>query len=369
MSLIIKQVQSKSELHEFVTFPWRVYQDDPHWVPPLIGDTKKMLTRHPFLEHGLTEYYLALRDGKTVGRIAYIINHLHNKEHNENIAFFGFFDVLPGDEVSALLFDTVEARAQEAGFTALRGPANFSVNEEYGLLVDGFDSPPAVMMTYNPERYIKLIETQGYHKAKDLVAYYLDNPDPPDRIVKVAEKLAARRGVVVRTANMKRFDQEVAKVQEVYNKAWESNWGFVPMTPAEMDHMAAELKPILKKDLLLIAEKEDAPIGFALALPDFNYAIKKANGRLFPFGLLKILYHSRKIDMLRVLTLGLIPEFRRTGIDQLLYLRLFQGAKREGITRGEFSWILEDNHAMRQALEKFNCEVYKTYRIYEKSIL
>jgi len=368
MSLTIKRVQGGSDLHEFVTFPWQVYQDDSFWVPPLIGDTKKMLTKHPFLSHGEAEYYLAERDGKPVGRIAYIVNHLHNEVHEENIAFFGFFDFLPDDDAAALLFDTVEKRARETGRTAIRGPANFSSNEEYGLLVDGFDSSPAVMMTYNPERYINTIESQGYNKAKDLLAYYLDNPDPPERIVKVAEKLAARKGVVVRSANMRQFNQEVAKVQVVYNKAWEKNWGFVPMTPAEVDHMAAELKPILKKDLLLMAEKDGDPIGFALALPDFNAAVKKANGRLFPFGLLKILWHARKIDKLRVLTLGLIPEYRRTGIDQLLYLRLFQGAKKEGISCGEFSWILEDNHAMRQALEKFECKVYKTYRIYEKQI-
>jgi GNAT superfamily N-acetyltransferase len=368
MSLQIEKVDGGSGLHEFVMFPWQVYKGDPYWVPPLINDTKKMLLKHPFLQHGRCEYYLCRRDGEIRGRIAYVVNDLHNETHEENIAFFGFFDCFDDPDVIAELFAVVERRAIEDGFTALRGPANFSSNEEYGLLVDGFDSSPAVMMTYNPKRYIDHIENQGYSKAKDLLAYYLDNPNPPDRVVRVAEKLAARKGVVVRTANMKRFKEEVEKVKVVYNNAWEKNWGFVPMTEAEVDHMAAELKMFLKPELLILAEKEGEPIGFAMALPELNSALKHANGRLFPFGLLKLLWHARKVDMLRVLTLGLIPEYRRTGIDQLLYLRLFQGAHKLNITRGEFSWILEDNQAMRQALEKMDCKVYKTYRIYEKPL-
>jgi len=196
----------------------------------------------------------------------------------------------------------------------------------------------------------------------------LDNPDPPERIVRVAEKLAARKGVVVRTLDMKRFDEEVEKIRYVYNKAWEKNWGFVPMTEAEIEHMAKELKQGVKPELVLIAEAGDEPVGFAMALLDYNYAIRHANGRLFPFGLLKILWHIRKIDRIRVLTLGLVPEYRRTGIDQLMYLRLFQGSNKLGIKFGEFSWILEDNMPMRQALEKIGCRVYKRYRIYEKQL-
>ena len=353
-------------------FPWSVYRADPYWVPPLIGDTKKLLTTHPFHEHAETAYFLARRDGKVVGRIAYILNHLHNKEHEEKTAFFGFFDVLPDPphdiETTTALFLQVQELARQAGMTALRGPANFSSNEEFGLLVDGFEASPAVMMTYNPPRYIDLVESFGFRKAKDLYAYYLDDSKPPERMKRLAEKMAARKGVIVRPMNMRHFRDEVRKIRTVYNAAWEKNWGFVPMTEAEIDHMAAELKPVAKPELVLLAEKDDEPVGFALALPDLNAAVRHANGRLFPFGLLKIMWHARRIDMLRVLTLGLIPEYRRTGIDQLFYLRLFEGGARHGITRGEFSWILEDNHAMRQALEKFGCRIYKTYRIYEKAI-
>ncbi|MCK4305233.1 MAG: N-acetyltransferase [Candidatus Eisenbacteria sp.] len=398
----VDRVDGRQDLHRFVTFPWQVYRGDPNWVPPLIGGAKKMLTQHPFLKHADVDYYLARRGGQVVGRIAYILNHLHNQEHSERTAFFGFFEVLPepgppssaatssssepttstasaseptshgasssDTEIATALLLQVQERARQAGMTVLRGPANFSSNEEWSLLIDGFDMPPAVMMTYNPPRYMTLLEGFGFTKAKDLVAYYLDNVDPPERIVRVAEKMAARKGVIVRPINKKRFAEDVGKIRIVYNKAWEKNWGFVPLTGAEIEHMAKELKPLVKPDLFLIAEKGDEPVGFALALPDFNAAVRHANGRLFPLGLLKILWHARRIDMLRVLTLGLIPEYRRTGIDQLFYLRLFQGGKRHGIKRGELSWILEDNVSMRQALEKFGCRVYKTYRVYEKVI-
>ncbi len=369
MGVAIEKVTGGRALHEFVTLPWEVYRGDPNWVPPLIGDTKKMLTRHPFLEHADVEYYLARRDGRPVGRIAYILNHRHNEVHAERTAFFGFFETLPDPEVEAVLFLQVEECARRGGMERLRGPANFSSNEEWALLVDGFDSPPTIMMTYNPPRYVEAIERLGFAKAKDMVAYYLDNPEPPDRIVQVAEKLAARREVTIRAIDRSRMAEEIQKVKAVYNRAWEKNWGFVPMTDAEFHHMAKELKPVLKPQLVLIAERKGEPVGFALALPDFNAALRHANGRLFPFGLIKILWHARKIRKLRVLTLGLIPELRRTGIDQLFYLRLFQGGTGMGIDQGEFSWVLEDNLAMRQALEKFGCRVYKTYRIYEKAIV
>ncbi len=368
MSLTIERVEGGAALHRFVTLPWQVYRGDPHWVPPLIGETKKMLTKHPFLDHADVAYYLALRGGKPVGRIAYILNHLHNETHDEKTAFFGFFEVMPDDEAAKALFDQVTTLARDAGMETLRGPANFSSNEEWALLVDGFDSPPAVMMTYNPPRYIPLLERLGFAKAKDLVAYYLDNDEPPERLLRLAEKMAARKGITVRTIDMKHFAEDVNKVRIVYNQAWEKNWGFVPMTEAEIAHMAKELKPVVKPDIVFIAEKGDEPVGFAMALPDLNAAVRHANGRLFPFGLLKILWYARKIDKLRVITLGLLPEYRRVGIDQLLYLRMFEGGRKLGMKKGEFSWILEDNFPMRQALEKIGCRAYKTYRIYEKPI-
>ena len=392
----IERVEGPRALHEFVTFPWKVYTGDPNWVPPIISDAKKALTGHPFLEHAEVAYFVARKraaDGRTaaapagkpgpiIARVAAIENRLHNEIHGERVAFFGFFDILcerPGPaagfvptdgdrSVMTALFGEVERWAAERGLDRLRGPASFSSNEEWGLLVDGFDAPPRVMMTYNPPHYVPLLEDYGFRKAKDLLAYFLDNPDPPERVVRAAEKMAARKGVSVRPIDMRHFDEEVARVRLVYNRAWERNWGFVPMTEAEFSHMAKELKPIVKPDLILIAEKDGDPVGFTMAIPDANLALKHANGRLFPFGLLKILWHVRKIHTVRVPVLGLVPEYHGTGIDQLLYLRLFQGGHKLGFNAGEFSWILEDNFRMCQALDKLGARVYKTYRIYEKAV-
>ncbi|MFH1143169.1 MAG: N-acetyltransferase [Candidatus Eisenbacteria bacterium] len=385
MTVRIEKVAGGRALHEFVTFPWKVYARDPHWVPPLIRDMKKTLTHHPFLEHAAVDYFVARIEsgsagaggrarGRLVARAAVIENRLHNEIHGERVAFFGFFDILRdgapegASEVARALFGELERWAAARNLDTLRGPASFSSNEEWGLLIDGFTSSPCVMMTYNPPHYAGLLEECGFRKAKDVVAYYLDNPDPPERVMRVAEKMATRKGVTVRSLDMRRFDEEVAGIRTVYNRAWEKNWGFVPMTEAEFSHMAREMKPIIKPDLVLIAEKDGEPVGFTMAIPDANQALKHANGRLFPFGLLKILWYARKIRMVRVPVLGLVPEIQGAGIDQLLYLRLFQGGRRLGIKAGEFSWILEDNLRMRQALDKLDAHVYKTYRIYEKPV-
>jgi len=371
MGLQIEPVDrhDKQALRRFVTFPWKVYAGDPYWVPPLIADEMKKLAHHPFHEHATVACFVARREGAIVGRIAAIENRLHNEVHDEKVGFFGFFEVLDDPEAARTLLAHVEAWAAARGLTSLRGPASFSSNEEWALLVDGFDRPPVVMMTYNPRRYVEMIEGAGYAKAKDVLAYYLDNPEPPERLVRAAEALARRKGVTVRPIDLKRYDREVDRIRHVYNRAWEKNWGFVPMTEAEIEHLAKEMKPAVKPDLVQLAERGDEPVGFTVALPDVNFALRHANGRLFPFGLLKVLWYVRKIDMLRVPMLGLVPELRGQGIDQLLYLRLFQGGRKLGIVRGEFSWILEDNLAMRQALDKMGARVYKTYRIYEKEVI
>jgi GNAT superfamily N-acetyltransferase len=374
-SLRIEQVSGGRPLHRFVTFPWRVYQGDPNWVPPLIGDMKKALTKHPFHEHAEVAYFLAYDGKEIVGRIAAIENHRHNEIHDERVCFFGFFEVLGSvdaegraGDVATALFETVERWAQQRNLTTLRGPASFSSNEEWGLLVDGFDSPPRIMMTYNPPWYVDLIEAQGFRKAKDLLAYFLIVEGTPERMVRVAERAAARRGVTARPLNMKRYDEEVNRALVVYNRAWEKNWGFVPMTEAEIRHFAKEMKPIVRPEFVIILEQGDEPVGFCLGIPDANMALIHTNGRLFPFGLIKLLWYARKIDLLRVPALGIVPELRGAGLDHLLYLRMFQAVAQHGIRGGEFSWILEDNHAMRQALVNMGADVYKTYRIYERPV-
>jgi hypothetical protein len=374
----VTPVRASRELREFATFPWKVYRGNRHWVPPLIRDTLAMLdrSRHPFHRHGEVEYFLARqreagphgKAGEVVGRIAAIVNHLHNEFHEEKTGFFGFYEAMPDPLISAALCQSAAGWLRERGMERMRGPASFSSNEEFGLLVDGFDSAPMVMMPYNPPYYIDHLERQGFTKAKDLLAYYLEDTVSPERILRLAERLASRSSVKVRFFQKKRFDAEVEIIRDLYNRAWEKNWGFIPMTDAEIDHMAASLKPVLDPRLILFAELEGKPIGFALALPDMNQALAKANGRLFPLGLIRILLESRRVHRVRVLTLGILPEHRRLGADLLLYALLYSDGVSRGFHAGEFSWILEDNEAMKKPLQALGATVYKTYRVYDRPI-
>ncbi len=369
----IVPVESGPDVRRFVKFPWGVYRGDPNWVPPLIADTCRMLTpgRHPFHEHADVQCFIAERTGSArsgrgvVGRIAAIVNHLHNEVHGEKTGFFGFFETLPDPTVPPFLFEAAAAWLRAKGMEVMRGPASFSGNEEWGLLIDGFDRPPMVKMSYNPPEYAGYIESFGFRKVKDLVAYHLDNVEPPARIVRAAGRMARQAKVTVRTMDKKRFRSEVELIREIYNGAWEKNWGFVPMTKAEIEHMARELKPVVNPDLVVFAEAEGKPVGFAFALPDLNQALKKANGRLFPFGLIRMLIASRKIREVRVLTLGVLGEYRNRGVDSLMSLAMFRSGKEHGYTGGEFSWVLEDNRAMRRVLEHMGARVYKTYRLYD----
>jgi hypothetical protein len=370
----ITPVTTRAELKEFVTFPWRVYRDDPNWVPPLISDVQKMLdpAKHPFHQHGEVQCFLARRgsssgseSGRVVGRIAAIVNHLHNETHGEKTGFFGFFDTLADAGIPPYLFRAAADWLQGRGMERMRGPASFSSNEEWGLLVDGFDRPPMVMMTYNPPAYARYLEDYGFLKAKDLIAYYMRSDVPmPERLTRAVGQTDGPP-VTIRRLDMKHFQDDVGKVRDVYNAAWEKNWGFVPMTPAEIDHLAKELKPVVDPDFVLFAECEGRTVGFTMALPDANRALKVANGRLFPFGLVRMLLETRRIKEVRVLTLGIVPEYRRRRIDMLLYLHLWQTGIRKGIVGGEFSWILEDNQLIRRPLERLGARLYKTYRLYD----
>ena len=367
----IKEVLNSRDLMKFIKFPWSLYKNDPYWVPPLISDVKNKLDprKNPFHEHAEVQTFLAYENKKIVGRIAAIIDNNHNEFHKEKVVFFGFFDVIENQTITNLLLNTVKNWGKTRGMTQLRGPANLSSNDEWGTLVKGFDSAPVVMMTYNPEFHIKLYENYGLKKLKDLVAYHLNIQEPiPARIQKAGELIKKRYNVTIRPINMKKFDEEVALIQDLYNKAWYYNWGFVPMTPNEIIHLAHELKPVAVPELILIAEVNGEPAGFSMTLPDYNQALKHANGRLFPFGLFKLLYYSKKITTARLLTLGIIEKFRKKGIEALFYLESWKEGKRRGYIDGEMSWVLEDNAAMRNGIEKLGVELYKTYRIYNQEI-
>jgi GNAT superfamily N-acetyltransferase len=366
----VSTVRNRRDLRQFLLLPWRIYADDPAWVPPLLMDQRTLLNRrkHPFHVHADVEYFLARSQGRVVGRIVAGVNHRSNEFHQEKAGFFGFFESVPDVHVARALLQAAERWIAARGLEFCRGPMNFSSNEEWGVLVDGFQHPPAVMMTHSPPYYAELLEQCGFSKAKDVFAYLLDEPPMIQRIAETVGKLQARRGVTVRTLNMRAFEAEVALIKHIYNQAWERNWGFVPMTDAEFEHLARDLKPVVDPRFCLIAEVGGQPVAFLLGLPDYNYALRHANGRLFPLGLLKILWHRRFIKRLRVITLGVLPGYRRLGIDAMLYTKVWVDGVAAGFDSAECSWILEDNLEMRRPLERLGGRPYKTYRIFEKRL-
>lgn len=352
--------------------PWRIYRDDQQWVPPLLGELKKLLTGgHPFYQHAEVALFLARRNGEVVGRISASINHLYNEFHEARVGNFGFFECIDDVEVARALLDTAFDWNAQRGMTQLMGPMSFSTNEEFvspGILIDGFDRPPAIMMAHNPPYYQRLFEELGFTKSKDLLSYWLELLEPPPRLVKGVARIKATQNVRIRPIEMKTLEADVERIKEVYNAAWERNWGFVPMTDAEFDYMAKSMRPIVNPKLCAIAEIDGEPVGFVLQLPDLNRVFKRMNGHLFPLGWAKFLWYKRRLDTSRVLTLGVKPEHRHKGLDSLLIIHLCMEAQHTGYPRGECSWILEDNLPMRHALERLDGYVFKTYRVYEKLI-
>jgi GNAT superfamily N-acetyltransferase len=371
LTVDVAPVRTGRELEQFIAFPYDLHRRDPMWVPPLRMDVRTILSpkKNPFFEHAEAQYYLARTNGRIVGRIAAIANPPHNALHHDKVGFYGFFESVDDQAVANALFDTAKGWVKQKGYDTLRGPMNPSINDECGLLVDGFDTPPVVLMPHNPRYYVPLHERYGFRKAKDLIAFAGGGPPlPPERFVRATDVLAKRLGVTLRALDMKRFRSEVELVKRLFNEAWEQNWGYVPMTDAELDHLAKQLKPIIVPELVVFAEIAGRVVGFAVALPDFNVALKhNPSGRLFP-GLLKILWYSRGINRSRIPLLGTIKEYRGKGIDALLYHWIWTRAADRGIYWGEAGWILEDNAPMINALQRLGFSPYKTYRILDKTL-
>ena len=366
----IAPVHSGRDLDRFVAFPYTLHRADPLWVPPLRRDVYTILSpkKNPFFQHAEQQNFLALRDGQVVGRIAAIKNDEHQRVHADKVGFYGFFESVDDQGVADALFSAAAAWLKQRGFDTMRGPMNPSINDECGLLVDGFDTPPVILMTHNPRYYVPLHERAGFTKAKDLIAAEGSGFNPPERIMRAAQILAERKGVTLRAVNMKRFRDEVALVKKLYNLAWEQNWGFVPMTDAELDHLAVQLKPIIVPDLVCFAEVKGEPVGFAVAIPDLNVALKhNPSGRMFP-GILKVLWHARKISRLRVPLLGTIKEYRGRGIDALLYHWIWTKGNANGYSWAEGGWLLEDNAAIMNGMFQLGFHPYKTYRIYDRPL-
>ncbi len=360
---------SKSELNEFIKFPFSLYSKDPLYVSPLIRELREQFShKNPFFNHAKVSFFIARKNGKCAGRISSIINQRHIEFQNEKAGFFGFFECIEDTEVSSALLDRVSEELKAGGMEIIRGPMNFSTNEECGFLFQGFDEPPMLMTPYNMPYYTNLMEDYGLQKTKDLHAYIIDVKDSlPEKILRVAA-IAEKRGITVRPVDRKNFEFEMKVFKEIYNSAWEENWGFIPMTDEELDYMGSRLKQIAVPELTLIAEDNGSPVGFMGLLPDFNYVLKHMKGKLNPLTILKALYYSKKIKDLRMLLLGIKKEYRNKGVDAVLFREGFKGVKKGGYKRVEFSWVLEDNIPVQRLVEMIDGRLYKQYRIYEKRL-
>lgn len=365
----VKKVSSKKELMQFIKFPWQIYINDKYWVPPLIMEQKTLLNKekNPFFNDAEADYFLAERSGKLVGRIAAIKNERHLQYHKDNAGHFGFFESIDDQEVADALFTTAKDWLKSKGLTNMKGPANPSSNDIYGMLVDGFDDSPRLLMPYNPAYYVNLCEQHGLKKAKDLYAWKILNDKiiTSEKLKRVQEIARKRYGLKITQMNMKNFGKELERFKYVYNKAWAPNWGFVPMTEEQIDAMAKDMKPLAEPSLVIFGEIKGETVGAALVMLDYNEIFRNMNGRLFPFNFIKLFTQKKKITWARILTLGIIPEFQKKGLDSVFYWEIVKRAQALGILQGEASWVLEDNDMMNRGLEVMKAERYKKYRIWE----
>jgi len=372
MSLKVVEAEKGRVFKDFINLPWTLYRGDPYWVPPLKKDVSGLLSiKHPFYRNAQRKIFVCYKNERPAGRIVGILNNAHNEIHNEKTGFFGFFESIPDQEVASALFTEAESYLVENGMEVSRGPVNPSMNEECGLLVDNFMSPPFIMTSYNPPYYSDLIEGAGYSKAKDLFAYYFNvGQRLPDRLARLAKKIEQReKGLTVRYLDMKNFDHDLAMVKTIYNEAWEKNWGFFPMTDEEINYMAKNLKPIVDPEKIAFAFIDGEPAGFLMALPDYNQVLRILNGRLLTLRLIRALKAAKEIKTARVMILGTREKFRKRGIEALLFALLWQNGIDRGEKYGEFSWTLEDNTLVNEtAMKIFGATRYKTYRIYDREL-
>jgi len=372
--ITIKAVETKAELASFIDFPHKLFEGNKNYVPELHIAQRDVLTpgKHPFHNHSVMQLFLAYDGSVIKGRIAAIFNNNHNAFKNVTEGFFGFYDLYNDAAVSEKLLSEAKKWLLAKGATKMIGPVNPSTNETAGLLIEGFDSPPVAMMTYNNPYYLDLLTEAGFEKSVDLLAYHLPTNVVNKRSLALKDTLRKRlseRNITIRNINLKDYKSEVEKILSVYNDAWIENTGFIPMTDEEFKYLAKDLKMILDKDFAMVAEHEGKTIGFALAIPDINQTlIKIKRGRLLPTGIFKLLLGKKKINYVRVIALGVNKEYRKAGIEAFFYAEIIQQAINKKLTGGEASWILENNEMMNNGLVKMNATVYKRYRIFEKSI-
>jgi len=369
----ISEVNTRRDRDAFIKFQWRIYANDPVWVPPLIIERKTFLDRkrHPFYRHGDAALFLARQNGEIVGRIMASDDPNYNSLHQSNVGCFGLFECIDDRNVAAALFEAAVNWLRKKGRTEMMGPIDYSTNYVCGLLIDGFQFAPTILTAHNPPYYRELIEGCGFTKAKDWYAWWFADPAKAvTHLRRFAERVRRRWPVTIRSANLKNIREETRRLRQIYNQAWEKNWGFVPFTEAEFEFMTREMKPLLMPEFAWIAEMGNEPIGFTLCLPDINVALRHLNGRLtrfgFPIGLIKLLFYKRGIRKGRLIALGVIEKYRRAGVAEMLVLRVMEETMiKRGIT-GELSMTLEDNFMINRFLEAIGATKYKTYRIFKR---
>jgi GNAT superfamily N-acetyltransferase len=368
--LIVQRVTSRRQRKQFLNFPWTFYRDDPNWIPPLRSNQKEMVgyVAHPFYARNSIQTFLAMRGDEVCGRIAAILNQGHNERYHERRGFFGFFDCVDDQEAANALFDAVRDWFAKQGIYRLRGPANPSLNYELGLLIDGFDSPPTFMMTYNPPYYARLMENYGFRKTQDLYAFWGHAdmlPAISRKLGPVAQQIIEHYNVHLRPLDRRHFSDDVKSFLSLYNRSLANTWGFVPMTDAEVHHMAEGLRHLIVPELAVAAEIDGQMIGAAFGLPDYNPRIKEINGRLFPFGVIHLLHNKQAIKRIRVISTNVLPEYQRMGVGLALMNGLAPMAEKWGLEEAEFSWVLESNSLSRGSLAKGGAKINKTYRLYD----
>ena len=368
--IAIQPVETRSQQQRFIRLPWRIYADDPCWIPPVIMSQQELLgfRKHPFYERSKSQSFLATRGGRDVGRITAIVNAGHIDRYKEQRGFFGFFECDEDTAASRALFQAAGDWLHAQGMTCIRGPANPSLNYECGLLIEGFDTPPFFMMTHNRPWYAQLVEDAGFGKIEDMFAFWgetsmLGGLDP--KLVTMVEGVKERFGVTIRPLDRRRFADEVRTFLHIYNESLGGTWGFVPLTSGEIDHMAASLKYLIEPELTLVAEVEGKPVGAVFCLLDYNPRIKAIDGRLFPFGFLRLLWNKKAIKRLRAISTNVVPEYQAWGIGLVLMNGLYERFMKWGLREVEFSWVLESNYLSRRTLERGGALVTKKYRMYQ----
>ena len=371
----VRPVEGGRDLKRFIELPYRLRREDPQWVPPLRFERRQFLDRrkNPYFEHAEAEYLVCERDGEVVGRITAQVDQRWDEFQGGNDGMFGFLELENDPEVARALVGAASAWVRERGRDRILGPMDFTTNNECGLLVDGYEAQPIILQPWNPPYYKELLEGLGMTKAMDMRMWdlwlgKLKEGNEFDPMIKAAAKVADDKGVIVRKMRKRDLEAEIGRFMEVYNEAWSRNWGFVPITEAEVKYQAKNLRPVLVEDWAMIAEQNGVVVGAALTLPDINQVLKKMNGRLFPFGWWHFLTGRRKIDRVRVFALGVKREYQHLGVAAALYERHRETANRMPQKGGQTGWILETNKSMNRAMEGMGGTVAATYRLYEQAL-